>query len=88
MILVSLEMIIIFGLAISTLYFFIKSVNLKQRISKPEIRYVDTSGVSENPPAMFIDVWKGKTLNIPVSKRHTVIVPTLPAKEALTYLKF
>lgn len=49
------------------LYLLSRVVKYKNKLSKPEVRYVDTSGITNNPPE-FIDVVKNKTINFEVGK--------------------
>ena len=32
--------------------------------------YIDTNGISVNDPKNYIDIWRGKTLNIKVNDEH------------------
>jgi hypothetical protein len=77
----------IIALSIFCLYLLLQLQTEKRRLSEPDIRYVDISGVTSNPPENFVETWQGRTLNIKVNDKHCVIIPHLPAPESLHYIE-
>jgi len=82
---ISPEIIILFsGLVI--FYLLYKNRELAKKILKPEIQYVDTSGIIENPPKNYIDVRRNKTINFKLDK-YTVSVCHLPVLRGISYVE-
>jgi hypothetical protein len=51
---------------------------------RPVVRYVDTSGSAAR---VFADVWRGKTLNFQLTKRHAVVVPHVTVPHGINWLE-
>jgi len=64
------------------LYLLFKISELKSRIAKPEYIYVDSSGVSNNPPK-FIEVMQNKTINFKVGN-ETIIMSQITIGRGMT----
>lgn len=73
------------GLAFVCVYLIFWIRHLKNRLPIPEIRYIDTSGVIENPPRQFVEVWQYKTLNFNCDG-YVVSIPRVPAMEGMKFL--
>jgi len=74
-----------FGLSIICLYLLSRLSEAKRRSLSPEIRYIDSTGVMENPPRMFIETWQGKTLNFKFDK-WIVCIPMVTVRECVFYV--
>lgn len=84
----SLEQVAIaacFGLCLIIFYLIIRLSEARQRALKPEIRYVDTSGIEQNPPRMFIETMQGKTINFQLGK-YAVCIPMVSVTECTYYI--
>lgn len=73
------------GLTFICVYLTLWIRHLKNKMPTPEIRYIDTSGISENPPRQFVEVWQYKTLNFKCDG-YIVCIPRVPAMEAMKFL--
>jgi hypothetical protein len=79
-----IEIIII--LALFCLWLLLQLQIEKSRRTKPEVQYINTTGISTNPPEFFIETWQGRTLNIKVNEKHNLIIPQLPAPRSIDYI--
>jgi len=76
MITLSITHLIILGVIL--LYILFKNREYKSKIASPERIYVDTSGVSVNPPN-FIEVLKNKTINFDIGTHAIKITHITPS---------
>lgn len=56
-------------------------------INPPEKIYIDKSGIGKNPPELFIDTWKNKTLNIKIDDKYYVSFCKLSILESLGHIE-
>lgn len=70
---------IVAALTATCLFLFILWMDARSKASRINYRYVDTSGIMENPPR-FIDTWKNKTINFDLGK-HSLKINHLPILE-------
>ncbi len=70
---------------LSFFYLLFKVFEYKSKLKKPEIVYVDTSGIKENPPK-FIETWQNKALNIKVDDKHIITIPHFGSKVCFKHL--
>lgn len=52
--------------------------------NRAEVRYIDRSGISQNPPT-FLETWQNKTINLKYGGLK-IIIPHLPIRENLTVI--
>jgi len=64
------------------LYLLFKLLECKSKIAKPERVYIDSSGISINPP-QFMDVLQNKTINFKIGKHH-IIIPQITIGDGMT----
>jgi len=69
------------GLFFFCIFLLLKLSEAKRQTLKPEIRYVDTTGITENPPRAFIQVGSEKTINFKLDD-YSVTIPMLGITEA------
>lgn len=78
----------VYGLSAACLILFLlyidARVSARKKHIKEVVRYVDTSGVLNNPPT-FQETWHNKTINFKVS-RYAIKISHLPIKENLEYI--
>ena len=65
----------------------LKIQELQRRQAEPETLYIDRSGISQNPPEHYIEIWQGRTLNIRIDNNHVILIPHIPAMQAMTWLE-
>lgn len=68
--------------------FFIGSIiifNTRKQTGDPI--YIDTSGISTNDPKNYIDIWRGKTLNIKINDKFDIIIGDMPFIFAIRHLE-
>ena len=81
---VSLEILSIAGLAF--LYLLYKIFELQRKVGKPEVIYMDTSGIESLKERQYIDIERNKALNLKIGEDIITIIH-LPWKVALNHIE-
>jgi len=68
----------------TTLYLLFKIWEYSRMIKSPEVRYVDISGIINNPPT-FQEVWKNQTINFKLGK-EAIRISHMPAMDCISYI--
>jgi len=69
------------GFFITAIALFVSRKNTNDPI------YIDTSGIRKNDPKNFIDIWRGKTLNIKIDDKYHIIISDMPFLYAINHLE-